>query len=764
MRGIDLFGVLGDWGPSQQVIVQDRRRPPPPQAVEAVYLNPEDPWLGDEDRDWALANGPGVRLTWQWPGLFNLQAPDMAEPLGEFRAYFANGDLNRVDGTVNSVTTVGATSTVTTDIHWPGAADELVGGSLRVNQDFFTVAGHTSGDNCAFTVNNLTLPDLAPTPGPCSLTINSDHNAWRDYGRNANWNRRFAVAPVVDVQRVTGRVVTVADFDSESADTVIARVGATRTVTLDAGMQDPDGVLLPGALLCDGVVHLVYGHTLGRSLRIHLVPTVAPAANSTLIEPPVDAQCTYFPRRRYELRVAGPSLPIADGQATAVAHFAMSSSDGSVEVPDNPIWSRPGRGELGDRPGNESVLSPAARVEAVRRTPPPAVANVPDAPAEPIYAGPANYYGQARYTLTWEPVSEASGYAVYRCSGAALFDRDRALRQARGGVYASESVFADDPGFAAWLTEFDPALTEAEMLAQVDRHLDAWRAWAERFYAALTDAEVQTMASLPGSEAAFRRVSPDLVAGTAFTDAFDGRGRGLYFYRVRTVDAAGNLSPWPETAAFPPVHIFDVTPPATPSVTSALGDERSIVVTWRANREPDLAEYRLWWAEDPETLADIRRTPAREVVSPSGTVYESHAITGLSGGTTLYVRVAAVDGNGNVSAPSAPTAGRAIDTMPPTPPTWVGARRDAQELAVDLRWELDDPGHAVLVQRAPTGGSVWTPVSTWLATGALTYTDARVRSSDGYDYRLLARNASGLISQPSSVQSVPAPSIAGGGR
>ena len=34
-RGVDLFGVLGDWGPSRRIDVRDRRSPPPPQAVEA---------------------------------------------------------------------------------------------------------------------------------------------------------------------------------------------------------------------------------------------------------------------------------------------------------------------------------------------------------------------------------------------------------------------------------------------------------------------------------------------------------------------------------------------------------------------------------------------------------------------------------------------------------------------------------------------------------------------------------------------------------
>ena len=69
----------------------------------------------------------------------------------------------------------GATSTVATDIQWPGAVDALVGQSIRVNQSFFPVTGNGTGANCRFTVSNLTLPDLAPAPGPCSLTISPEH-------------------------------------------------------------------------------------------------------------------------------------------------------------------------------------------------------------------------------------------------------------------------------------------------------------------------------------------------------------------------------------------------------------------------------------------------------------------------------------------------------------------------------------------------------------------------------------------------------------
>lgn len=690
VRGIDLFGVLSDWGASQQVTVRDQAPPPSPQAVRAQYLDPLDPWLSATDRAWVEAIGPGVRVNWEWPGIFNLQAPDVAEPLGEFRIYAEPGALNRLDGTVTAVTDHGATSTLATTIAWRGAVDALAGLSLRVGQDFFPIAGHTAGDACTFTVDNLTTPVLAPHPGACSLTVSADHAAWVDYGRSKAWQQRAQVAAVRDAPPVVGYVAAITDFVEPSpGEAVITRVGATRTVTVDQPLTDPDGTLVPGVLLCAGVVYPAYGHTLGGAVQIHLVPQTA-AASAAVVEPSVGAACTYFPGRRYELRVAGWALTLAQDQATIVAHVAVTASDGQPEAEDDPVWSRPGRGGLGGRPGNEGAPSIPARIEAVRRTPPASLTGVPDAPDAPIFAAPANYYGQARYTLNWNTVSGVAGYAVYRCSGAALFDQDRALRQGRKGAYATGSVFADDPGFSEWLAGFDPALTEAALLADVAGHLDAWRAWAERFYPALTDRQVQALAALDGNEGAFRRITPELVGDTSLTDSFDGRGQGFYIYRVRTCDAAGNLSPWPAALAFPPVHIFDVTPPATPTVVGVGGGERHVVLRWTANRESDLSEYRIWRSQDPAALADVRQTPPTFTIPHAAERVITHVDDGLNGLQVYYYRMAAVDVAGNVSPLTPVLAARVADSLPPPPPEWERSewvRVDATGVVFDV----DDP-------------------------------------------------------------------------
>jgi hypothetical protein len=130
----------------------------------------------------------------------------------------------------------------------------------------------------------------------------------------------------------------------------------------------------------------------------------------------------------------------------------------------------------------------------------------------------------------------------------------------RLGYYATGEVFADDPDFSSWLAAYDGSLSEDELLNAPNAHLDAWRAWADHFYPQLTDGAVQDLADREGNEAAFQRVNKEPAVVTSYMDTFDGRGQGFYLYRIRTIDAAGNLRDY--SATFPPVHIFNVTPPA----------------------------------------------------------------------------------------------------------------------------------------------------------------------------------------------------------
>jgi hypothetical protein len=728
VRGIDIFGRLGDWSNTETIRALDRLAPPPPKAVTAIYLDAEDPWLSRVDRDWIATNGPGLKLNWEWPGIFCLQAPDVVPANAEFRIYSIENELNTLSGAVNEVTSHRATSELLTNMTWNGAADELVGESIRVGNNFFPVIGNTSGANCSIEVNNLTLPELAPARGPGTIVFTPGRSYWIDYRQTEVWEKRLHVTPAIQIEPISGTVVNVRDY-AEHPHGLITRPGATRTVVTDQSLDDEELVLTPGALLCAGMVYEAYGHTKKGSLRIHIVPPVSPTDSAVTIEPENNAVFTYYPGRKYEEFISGFNLDVESGKATAVANVAVSCSDGKTYTPDNPIWNAADRGASGNRAGNEGSLSPACKVMAVKRSLPLAPGNVPVA-SGPLFAKPANYYGQAKYTLEWEAVSDVAGYAVYRCSGSALFDHDRKQRQNGKDYYASGSVFSDDPEFTGWLHDYDASLAANDLTNDAEAHLDAWRAWADRFYPTLDDVAIQELANRSGNEKALRRVNKEPVEGVTYLDTFDGRGRGFYVFRVRAIDAANNLSVWSES--YPPVHIYDISQPATPVITSIVGGENQITIKWAKNLGDQLDGYLLYRTQEKDKAADWRQmdltkrseTDAWTVAATQPLLEKDFEFTDLTvpPRQQYYFGVAAVrvgeDGTEFKSLLSAVASGQAFDLTPPEPPEWDELTREQMDDKdqIRLKWRSSEK-LTCLVKRQEVDGYVFQSNGAWLDVG-----------------------------------------------
>jgi hypothetical protein len=359
-----------------------------------------------------------------------------------------------------------------------------------------------------------------------------------------------------------------------------------------------------------------------------------------------------------------------------------------------------------------------------------------DIPAD--QAEPADWYGRARYSLAFDVVAGATGYRVLRASTAALFERDRVLRQTGAAPYTG-GPFDDGGASAAWLAENHPAVSVADLTADLKTHPDAaavlaaWRGWAAWYYPALLNKEVMQLADeVEGTQDAFQPAHPGTIPGPPYRDTLDGRGLGRFVYRVRSVDASGNAGAWSLT--FPLVEARDVTPPATPVLLSALGAESAVVITWRTNREPDLAEYRVWSAERAEELADVRRRAVHaQVVPTAGAASESWTDAELAGRVDRFYRVAAVDSSGNVSEPTSIVRCRPVDTIAPNPPAWVGAEwvqldtagevhpwseaappGESWSSAVLLAWEGDEDDLTCMLERRADVDRTWTTLTDWL--------------------------------------------------
>lgn len=778
VQGIDLFGRLGHWSRAVVAHLVDSMAPPPPVGVRATYVDADDPWLTDADRTWSDANGSGVRVDWQWDGSQAIQAPDV-DRSGEFRVYFVEGRLNALTGAVTHVAYVdgAATSTVTTDQEWTGATNALKDEYIRIGNDTFKVAANGTGAAFTITVDNLTSPTVVPSVGRFSLAFSPGRSYRTDYGAASAWDSRIHTTTPAPVKPVRGKV-----------SRVTRGGGGSLLVQATVGLRDPDGILTAGVLVCDGVPYRALAHRTGTRLVVRINPLELPSSTSPTVRPAVGDTLVYYPGRTYSVYIGGVSLAPSDGDAIAVAHVGVSTCD-----------SR----------GNEGSVSRACKLVATRRSngTTPAAPGVPASTADPIYASPADFYGNAAYTLTWTAVSGAQGYAVYRTSTVAVFDRDRDQRQRLAGAYAGmdfstlvSGPFGDDGDFKTWFgswkTDHDSTLSEDTLVTPLDTLADgvaaeviaAWRDWAARFYPALADAGIQALADRSGNEAAFQRVNAEPVETASYDDVVDGRGVGAYLYRIRSIDASGNLGPWSGT--FQPVHLYDVTPPATPAITSIVGGEQSVTLTWRANTEDDLAEYWLWRAQSAAALEDVRHDGdgiSKTVVTADGAgTSVTQVDSGLVGMTTYYYRLAAVDTAGNVSLVTPVVSARAVDTTPPDEPTWErgewvkwdssGGELDyhAEETdgetyttGVALQWLAGEAGTTCIVERKTADGIAWESITDWTAASdpidpsaesarRFTYSDTSADSAEDFRYRIRIRDAAGNVTRSFTTQRVDA--------
>ena len=735
VRGIDVFGRLGPWSAESEVEVSGRPAPPAPDGVAARYLDPADPYLSDEERALAAA-GPGLLVQWAWPAERRLQAPWVG-PAGEFRVYLRRGDPNLVQGTVTGVTRDGDRSRLATDLTWPGAADALAGGLLRVGAASFEIVAHGSGEAMWFDVLNLAGPLERPEPGPFSVRLTPSLGPFTDLTRPQAFGRRVHAEPAGDLPALTSTVLR-----------VTAR-GASATVTLADPLPGTFAAAAPGLLVSRGVGYRVTGQRAGGA-DVDVVPASQPGQGGVVLPGPGD-RCTVWASVRYQAWVPGVDLTPARDQATSLDLVAVSTSDGDPAVPDDAIWSRPGRGSLGGRPGREGATALASALRIPHRTPPPApLAGRPadgDIPA--VLAEPADWYGRAHYTLAFPAVPGAAGYRVMRAAVVALCALDQSLRQGQAAPYGDGPFGGplDDAGPSlAWLAEHYPTLSPADLTADPadppgpgglpDPALVrvAWRDWAAWYYPALSNRQLMELGDLDTHRDAFLPAHPGTVPGPSFRDTFDGRGLGRFLYRLVPADASGNAGDWSRT--FPVVQVRDVTPPATPVLLSAAGAPGVIVLTWQAGTEPDLSGYRIWRAERSGDLADIRRTPAYAEVAPAADgLSQAWSDPGTAALTDYYYRVAAFDVSGNVSAPTVVTRARALDLDPPDPPAWDRAERVLRRVsdgallpadaaqdpaqiyqpAVALAWTAGEDGVTCRIERALDGERLYSARSDWLS-------------------------------------------------
>lgn len=381
-----------------------------------------------------------------------------------------------------------------------------------------------------------------------------------------------------------------------------------------------------------------------------------------------------------------------------------------------------------DQAGNEGRIAPPASIVALHRVPP----TVPAIVYPPVnYATSADYHGTSWFAVEWTGAA-GIGYQVYRAGDLDLL--------ATAGIELADH----------WAQTDDEQRLQLQELALDLVNIDSFR--------------LVTAAPIRSSGGPMRH-----------RDALPGAVRNRFVYRVRAVDSAGNLAPWPPAASASCVVVdLPGVPPAPPVwAEAAFPQTGRVALRWVPNAASALRGYRLYRADDPTAADDVRSmtplfaTPQDEgggtmtgvvltrdasgaVTSvtelalgdrPSGRLVQ-HVDTTAPTGRPLYYRLVAEDAGGQRSPASDRLVVQLPKTQPPAPPSWAPPARTPGSIA--LSWTAAEPDLQCLVLRR-TEGTLWRPVEPWATPGDYAFTDAGVAAGTEYEYRVRVRDSVGHV-------------------
>jgi len=178
-------------------------------------------------------------------------------------------------------------------------------------------------------------------------------------------------------------------------------------------------------------------------------------------------------------------------------------------------------------------------------------------------------------------------------------------------------------------------------------------------------------------------------------------------------------------------EFIDVLPPATPTGLTATAGNLQVVLTWNANSESDLKEYKVF--------GNTGTTPSTQLATiAKGT--ETYTHSNLSNGLTYSYSISAVDNNGNESNRASTVLATPDDGPPATPTGLVATPGDKK---VVLTWnpnsESDLGGY--FVYGAKVSGSHTRIGTVPKGTETFTYTD--LDNGVAYDFGISAYDVLG---------------------
>jgi len=746
------------------VAVLDKVPPPHPPAVEAAVLDPDDPTVVADAAYQAWRAGlpaseqrlVGLRVSWSWTQRQQDQGPDTRE----FRVYYQQGRFNVRFGRTGTVTPAGNASAVITNLPNDRPANAWAGARLVFGTSAFRILGSEASTPLVLRVGNTGPADdvRPPANASCSVTVPEGHPLHVDHSSARTWQTRLWV---VDY----GEHVTVGGDGTRRYDLFLPVAGdADRTgspVAVSAAEPLAYGTL--GVTAADGKQH-----TPDDTARTGRWGGAARYGNESRVGAPATVFRVYrgkpptpqLPEYAVDRLVASPAdyhgtsyFTVRWAPVVGSRTHVLRALDRSLYQVDHRI--RTTRGGLDPALQAHAQLFPTTW-PAARRAAAAAALNAVVAP--PDYAAlPAD----ARELLANLPGNDQLGWA------AGLPERDWLIRRTRTALDSAETGW-----FPAEWGSADPA--DVQLRKDVAAELNALAQPED--YAALSPGALRVLAGLPGNEGAFAQLTtlpldsgdpgtadrrgPDSPAGyqpdlglRAYIDGIPGRSVSSYLYRVVNVNEVHTTGA--ASLATPPVTAPDVMPPRAPVVVKVLGGDRSVILRWASNREPDLAAYRVYRAEAEADARDVRlmtlvhTEPVAAGARPGVVEWTDTPVPGL---VDRWYRLVAADDAGNASEPSGLVRARAYDESLPEVPALAAAWTGSPAAAV-LSWTSTEES---CLEARSAGTAVWTSVEGWRGPGAHQVT-LRLDPARGWRFRLRARKATGAQSLGVTVELAPLP-------
>ena len=351
---------------------------------------------------------------------------------------------------------------------------------------------------------------------------------------------------------------------------------------------------------------------------------------------------------------------------------------------------------------------------------------------------------QGRPTLTWNAVSGAAKYEVYRArskdgtytkystttgtaytnssyltSGATYYYKVRAL-----GANGNAGPYSAVVSVTCRLKLTAPSVTGGND-AQ-GRPTLKWNA-----VSGAAKYEVYRTRSMNGDY-----VKYSTVTGTSYTNTSYLANGTTYYYKVRALGSDGSYGPYST-----PVSVTYKAPFGAPLVTGSKDSQGRPALKW--DKVTDAAKYEVYRARSKDGTYSLMSTQ-------SATGYTNTSY--LANGTTYYYKVRALKANGTASAYSSVVT-ITYGTVPtPAAPTMRSAKADSAGITVS--WDTAANAVTYNVYRTADAGSSWTQVAS--SVKGSSYKDTTVQKGVKYGYKVRGVAADGKTLGPMSPTGVTA--------